>query len=135
MSSSLRIAVALVLSLVLCTAATAADTVSAKVIAVKKYEQGRVVHWEKYVPIYDGYPVYDIALQTGGKTYVVRYESMTGYYPNTWNAGNTIQVKQERGRFLLLRGEEQVPANIVSDHDCIVNPTRNQSLPQLPCPE
>jgi hypothetical protein len=36
---------------------------------------------------YDGYPFYDITLALGQKKYVVRYESLTGYYPSKWKAG------------------------------------------------
>jgi hypothetical protein len=112
---------------------TTAQPTSAKVIAIKKYPNGRVVDWDRYVAIYDRYPVYDITLQVGEKNYIVRYESVSGYYPNAWNAGNTIQVKKERGRFLLSRGQEQIPAKVVSDHDCVPQPTRTQPVPQLPC--
>jgi hypothetical protein len=122
------------LLLAICSVATAQPT-SARVIAIKKYPNGRVVDWDRYVAIYDGYPVYDIELQVGEKTYIVRYESMTGYYPHAWNVGNTIEAKKDGGRFLLMRGSEEIRARIVSDHDCIVNPTRNQAFPQLPCPD
>jgi hypothetical protein len=135
MNSIGKAALALVLSVGFCSVAVAEDTVPAKVISIKKYLNGRVVDWDRYVAIYDRYPVYDMTLGVGEKTYVVRYESMTGYYPSAWNVGSTIQVKKEGGRFVLSRGEERIPAKIVSDHDCVPQPTRTQSAPQLPCPD
>jgi hypothetical protein len=107
---------------------------TAKVVDIKKYSRGRITYWDKYVPIYDGYPVYDITLNVDNKSYIVRYESVTGYYPAAWAVGNSLQVKKQRGRFLLKKGEEEVPARIVSKDDCLPFPSRYESLPQLPCP-
>jgi hypothetical protein len=106
---------------------------TAKVVDIRKYPQGRITYWDKYVPIYDGYPVYDITLNVDNKPYIVRYESGTGYYPAAWAVGNNIQVKKQRGQFLLKKGEEEIPARIVGKEDCIPQPSRNFSLPQLPC--
>jgi hypothetical protein len=36
---------------------------------------------------------YDITLTLDRKKYVVRYESMTGYYLSSWKAGREIQVR------------------------------------------
>ena len=69
------------------------DVKTAKVLAVKAYDRGRIAFWEGRVPIYDGYPFYDITLALDQKKYVVRYESMTGYYPSNWKAGREIQVR------------------------------------------
>lgn len=109
---------------------------TAKVVSIKKHAQGRVVSWSGHSPIFDGYPFYDVTLEWNGKKYVVRYESMTGYYPNAWSAGQEIQVKRERGQFLLYKGEEAVPARVVNPQDCVSTsgPPPGISLtPQVPC--
>lgn len=122
--------------LLLCTVFAFTETPqesTAKVVDIKKYPQGRITYWDRYVPIYDGYPVYDITLKVDDKSYIVRYESGTGYYPAAWAVGNDLQVKKKSGQFLLKNREQDVPARIVSKDDCIPQPSRNFSLPQLPC--
>jgi len=109
---------------------------TAKVVSVKKHAQGRIAHWEGRTPVYDGNPVYDITLQWNNKKYVVRYESLTGYYPKAWDAGNEIRLKHERGRFILYRGDEPVPAREISPYDCVqaYSPEGPASVtPQVPC--
>jgi hypothetical protein len=109
---------------------------TAKVVTVKKHAQGRIAHWEGRTPVYDGNPVYDITLQWNNKKYVVRYESLTGYYPKAWDAGNEIRLKHERGRFILYRGDEPVPAREISPYDCVqaYSPEGPASVtPQVPC--
>ena len=109
---------------------------SAKILSIQKHPQGRINHWEGRVPIFDGQPVYDITLLWNHRKYVVRYESLTGYYPKAWEPGKEIQVKRERGRFLLYRGDEAVPAREVGSHDCVPSsspPTPAPATPQVPC--
>jgi hypothetical protein len=57
------------------------DLQMAKIMAVTNYGHGRIAFWEGRVPLFDEYPFYDITLKIGSRTYIVRYESMTGYYP------------------------------------------------------
>src|SRR6266436_2305190 len=98
------------------------DVKTAQVVAVKAYERGRIAYWEGRVPIYDGYTFYDITLALGQKKYVVRYESLTGYYPSSWKAGREIQVRLDgKGKMYLLNGEEEVLALIYNGHlqDCV----------------
>jgi predicted amidohydrolase len=45
--------------------------------------------------------------------------SLTGYYPDAWQVGKTVQVQQKRGEFLLYRDGETVPARRVSENDCV----------------
>jgi hypothetical protein len=118
----------------------AADDVNtAKVLAVKAYDRGRIAFWEGRVPIYDGYPFYDITLALNQKQYVVRYESMTGYYPSNWKAGREIKVRLGgKGKMFLLNGEEEVLALIYNGHlqDCVPStgrPTNIGAGPQVPC--
>jgi len=109
---------------------------AAKVVAITKHPQGRIAHWEGRTPVFDGNPVYDITLQWNHKNYTVRYESLTGYYPKLWEVGREIQVKRERGQFLLYRGDEAVPAREISSHDCVqaLSPEGPASVtPQVPC--
>lgn len=109
---------------------------TAKVLSVKKHPQGRIAHWEGRTPVFDGNPVYDITLQWNHKNYVVRYESITGYYPRAWEVGNEIQVKHGRGQFILYRGDEEIPAREISSHDCVqgLSPEGPASVtPQVPC--
>ena len=89
-----RLAIPIISMLLVTSLVYAADDVkTAKVLAVKAYHRGRIAFWEGRVPIYDGYPFYDITLALDQKKYVVRYESMTGYFPSSWKAGNEIQVR------------------------------------------
>lgn len=131
----------LVVTLLLMIAAAFAsdDVKTAKVLAVKKYDQGRIAYFEGRVPIFDGYPFYDITIELGQKKYVVRYESLTGYYPSNWKVGSEIQVKlREKGRMYLLNGDEEVAANIFNERaqNCVPSNTRSAMVgpgPQVPC--
>lgn len=107
----------------------------ARVVSIKKYSQGRIVFWEGRTPIFDGNPLYDITLDWQGKKYAVRYESLTGYFPRAWESGKEILVKRERGRFILYRGDEAVPAREVSPHDCLPanSPVSGSTTQQIPC--
>jgi hypothetical protein len=132
----MKIICALLLTTVLTTFAVASEIIKAKVISVKTYERGRIVYWEGGTPIYDDRAVYDITIAVGEKAYIVRYYSTTSFYPRTWKAGNEINVKQERGAFVLLNGEEEVTARTVSEQDCNPNSTRPTgvvSMSRLPC--
>jgi hypothetical protein len=108
---------------------------TAKVVSIQKHAQGRVAYWEGRVPIFDGNPVYDITLRWNNKMYLVRYESLTGYYPRAWDVGREISVKHERGQFFLYRGEEAVPAREISSSDCVLanHPASALVTPQVPC--
>jgi hypothetical protein len=106
----------------------------ARVVSIKEHPQGRIVHWEGRVPIFDGHPAYDITLSWKGKKYVVRYESLSGYFPKAWEIGKDIQVKRERGCFILYRGDEAVPAREVDPDDCVpASSPAAGSMPQIPC--
>src|SRR5262245_17914011 len=124
----MKIIGALLLTTVLTSFAAASEIIKAKVIDIKKYERGRISYWESHTPIYDENPVYDITIAVGTKTYIVRYNSLTGFYPRAWKVGNEINVKQERGAFVLLNGEEEVTARTVSEQDCIPTSARNIGL-------
>ena len=135
-----RLTLAIVTALLVTSIAYAADDVkTAKVLAVKAYDRGRIAFWEGRVPVYDGYPFYDITLALGQKKYVVRYESMTGYYPSSWKAGREIQVRLDgKGKMYLLHGEAEVLALIYNGHlqDCVPTagrPTTMGAGPQVPC--
>jgi hypothetical protein len=126
----------LLLTTMLATYALASDLTTAQVLSIKKYERGRISYWEGGIPIYDDYPVYDISIKVAEKTYIVRYESTTGYYPRIWSVGNEIKVKQERGQFGLMNREEEVKARIVSEYECNPHsrrPTGWSSTWSLPC--
>jgi hypothetical protein len=135
------------------------NTTTAKILSVKAYEQGRIAFWEGRSPVYDGYPFYDITLtldqneqqqnhqkkdpnnnpNNDQKKYVVRYESMTGYFPAAWQAGREIRVRLAgKGKMFLLNGEEEVMAQIYNGHlqDCVPSsgrPTVTGPGPQVPC--
>ena len=135
-----RFAIPIVSLLFLTSLVYAADDLkTAKVLTVKAYDRGRIAFWEGRVPIYDGYPFYDITLAVGQKRYVVRYESMTGYYPSSWKAGRDIQVRLGgKGKIVLFNGEEEVLASIYNGHlqDCVPStgrPTSTGAGPQVPC--
>jgi hypothetical protein len=139
-----RLVIPIVAMLLIASLAYAADDVkTAKVVSVKAYDRGRIAFWEGRVPIYDGYPFYDITLalvqKNDRKKYVVRYESMTGYYPSMWKAGREIQVRLgSKGKMFLLNGEEEVLALIYNGHlqDCVPSsgrPTNIGAGPQVPC--
>jgi hypothetical protein len=105
-------------------------------MAVKAYNSGRIAFWEHNVPIYDNYPLYDITIRVDGKDHLVRYESLTGYYPAAWKVGKEIEVKPERGQFILMNGDEAVPARTVNASDCVPSngpPTVFTVGPQVPC--
>jgi hypothetical protein len=115
------------------------DVQTAKVLAVKAHESGRIAYWEGRVAIYDGYPFYDIRLSLGQKEYVVRYESLTGFYPSSWKVGSEIQVRMRgKGKMYLINGAEEVLAGIYNAHaqDC-VPPTSESAVrgagPQASC--
>ena len=135
-----RFAISIAAVLLLTSLLQAADDVrTAKVLAVKAYDRGRIAFWEGRVPIYDGYPFYDITLTLDQKKYVVRYESMTGYYPSSWKASREIKVRLGgKGKMFLLNGEEEVLALIYNGHlqDCVPSsgrPTNIGAGPQVPC--
>jgi len=115
----MKAASVLPLTLSLTVLSFASELKTAKIVSVKNYEQGRIAYWEGNIPIYDGFPVYDITMEVDKKLYIVRYESFTGFYPRAWRAGNEIQVKKERGQFILKDGEEEVTARTVSEYDCV----------------
>ena len=112
---------------------------TAKILAVKTYDHGRIAFWEGNVPVYDNYPFYDITLQVGQKKYVTRYETTTGYYPSSWKADKEIQVRLEgRGKMSLVNGTEEVPVVIVTNYlnDCVPSNTplgRIHSGSEVPC--
>jgi hypothetical protein len=135
-----RLATTTISMLLMTSLVCAADDVkTAKVLAVKAHDRGRIAFWEGRVPIYDGYPFYDITLTLDQKKYVVRYESMTGYYPSNWQAGREIQVRLEgKGKMFLLNGEAEVLALMYNGHlqDCVPStgrPTNIGAGPQVPC--
>ena len=135
-----RLTILIISMLIVTSLIHAADDVkTAKVLAVKAYDRGRIAFWEGRVPIYDGYPFYDITLALDQKKYVVRYESMTGYYPSNWKAGREIQVRLGgKGKMFLLNGEEEVLALIYNGHlqDCVPSTGRPANIgagPQVPC--
>jgi hypothetical protein len=107
---------------------------TAKVVAVTKYDRGRIVNWTGRTPIYDDRPLYDITIKVADKPYIVRYEPGKDYYPDVWKVGQDIQIKKQRGRFLLMNGDRAVPANIVSKNNCVPNPGYGMAVPVLPCP-
>ena len=115
------------------------DLQTAKVLAVKEYDRGRIAFWEGRTPIYDDYPFYDITLSLEQKEYVVRYESMTGYYPSRWKVGSEIKVRlQGKGKMYLLNGAEEVPVGIFNTRaqNCVspIGPPVLQTPgPQVPC--
>jgi hypothetical protein len=129
----MKLVCAIVFALVV-TASPEEPVMSAKVVAVKKYDHGHILYWEGLVPIYDRRPVYDLTIAVDGKEYIVRYESNSGYYPEAWKQGNDIQVKRLNGRFKLINGDKEVSAQIVTKDSCVPNPTRNMGVPILPCP-
>ena len=83
------------------------ETSAGKIVAIKKHPDGRIVSWHGRVPVFDGYPFYDITLQWKQKKYTVRFESRTGYYPEEWSKGKVVQVHRERGAFEYSREKKQ----------------------------
>jgi len=109
---------------------------TAKILAIKKHPEGRIVSWSNRSPIFDGYPFYDLTLAWNGRKYVVRYESMTSYFPRTWQLGHDIAVNHERGLFTLYNGQEAIPAREVNPRDCVeasAPPAGFSPMPQVPC--
>src|SRR5882672_6884898 len=93
------------------------DLQTAKVLAVKAHESGRIAYWEGRVAIYDGYPFYDITLLLGPKKYVVRYESLTGFYPSSWKVGREIQIRMRgKGKIYLMNGAEEARTRLRAAH-------------------
>src|SRR3954451_16761172 len=88
---------------------------SGAVESVFAHPEGRVFDIvSKVIPVYDDYPFYDISIRTQDRAYVVRYESMGGYYPSAWQSGKQIKFRREKGQLLLLRYDgEFVPARIL----------------------
>jgi hypothetical protein len=87
-----------------------------KILSVQAHEEGRPFDWigRSAIPIYDHYPFYDLTVALNWKTYVVRYESQTGYFPAAWKPGSVLQVRLGRGRLYLVRYDgEEVPASII----------------------
>jgi hypothetical protein len=110
------------------------DAPTAKVVAVKKHAEGRIISWQGRIPIFDNYPFYDVTLQWKSKKYFVRYESQGGYYPEAWGVGKHVKVKRERGRFILYNGDEAISAREVNVHDCVYTSIPTPSVtPQVPC--
>jgi hypothetical protein len=135
-----RISISIVTFLLFATVFVVAEDVkTATIESVKAYKQGRIAYWEGRVPIYDGYPFYDITLAVAQKKYIVRYESLTGYYPSSWKVGHEIKVRMHKGgRFYLLNGEEEVQAEIVNARalNCVPlssPPATLNAGPQVPC--
>jgi hypothetical protein len=131
---NMRFLAAIVILVATAFAATPNDLQKAKVVDVKKYDRGRIVDWYSRTPIYEDRPIYDITLELGGKQYVVRYIPGRNYYPDAWNPGQEIQVKQEKHRFFLMNGDHAVAANKVSKNECVPNPGYGTAVPVLPCP-
>ncbi len=134
-----RTCVPILFLLLLTSLVSAEDLQTAKVLAVKAYEHGRIAYWEGRVAIYDGYLFYDLTLAFGQKKYLVRYESLTGYFPSSWKVGNEIKIRVPgKGRFYLVNGSEEVPVEIVRGHaaECVPPsgpPITLTAGPQPPC--
>ena len=107
-----------------------------KILAIKPYDQGRIAFWEGRVPVYDGYAFYDLTVAVAQKKYVVRYESLTGFMPSSWDVGREVKVRVSRGRLYLANGPEEVPMSMVSGiaSECVIPAGTPQRLgPQVPC--
>jgi hypothetical protein len=49
------------------------------------------------------------------KTFVVRYEAQTDYFPSAWKAGTSLTVRLAHGRMYLLRYDGvEVPVSILT---------------------
>src|SRR5258708_12328456 len=59
---------------------------TATIVAVQKHSEGRPFDWVKAglnpIPIYDNYPFYDITIRPDNKTFVLRYQAHTHYFPS-----------------------------------------------------
>jgi hypothetical protein len=98
--------------------AAAGEYETGRVLAVQEHEEGRAFDWVRgglaLIPLYDHYPFYDITIQLSDKTYVVRYETQTGYYPAAWKPDSAIQVRRAHGRLYLLRYDgDEVAVSVV----------------------
>ena len=114
------------LSLILLTSSQASRSEShtnglqtATIMAIQKHPEGRAVDWVKAglnpIPLYDNYPYYDMTIRVEKKTFVVRYESQTDYFPSAWKAGSSLIVRLARGRMYLLRYDGiEVPVSILT---------------------
>jgi len=92
------------------------DLKTGTVESVVKHADGRVIDmiWP-LTPIYDNYPYYDITIKAPDHTYMVRYESMGGYYPSGWNPGKEVKFLKGKGTLELLRYDgELVSARILN---------------------
>ena len=103
---------------------------TATIVAVQKHSEGRVFDWVRAglnpIPLYDNYPFYDMTIQVEKKTFVVRYEAQTDYFPSAWKPGSTITVRVVKGRMYLLRYDGgEVPVSIL---------TRSSSHRPASCP-
>ena len=92
---------------------------AAMIVSVQKHSEGRVFDWVKAglnpIPLYDNYPYYDITIEVEKKTFVVRYEAQTDYFPSAWKAGSPVTVRLAQGRMYLLRYDDvEVPVAILT---------------------
>jgi hypothetical protein len=92
---------------------------TAVIVSVQKHSEGRVFDWVRAglnpIPLYDNYPFYDVTIEVEKKTFVVRYEAQTDYFPSAWKPGNTIKVRVAKGRMYLLRYDGgEVPVSILT---------------------
>ena len=95
------------------------DWQSGTIQAIEDHANGRIVFWENKgtLPIYDGYPYYDIAIQLGNTEYVVRYEGLGDYFPSAWQVGKSVKVRLADHRMYLVEyGASQVPARILQKY-------------------
>ena len=118
---------------------SAEETQSAKLLSVKAYDHGRIAFWEGRVPVYDGYPFFDLTLAVGQKKYVVRHESLTGYFPSRWKVGSEVKIRVPgKGRVYLSNGDQEVLTEIVrgAAAECVPPsspPITISAGPQVPC--
>src|SRR5215471_1838921 len=77
----------------------------AKILEVISHPEGRMYNYvgDNPAPVYDRYPYYDLKMQLGGDCYVARYEAQTGYYPENWKSGGTVQTRMGSGVIYLVR--------------------------------
>jgi hypothetical protein len=76
--------------------------------AIDEHANGRIVYWENKgkVPIYDGYPFYDLTIRRSNTDYVVRYEGLGDYFPTAWQVGSPIKIKIKGSRMYLLEYDD-----------------------------
>jgi hypothetical protein len=92
---------------------------TATIVAVQKHSEGRPFDWVKAglnpIPLYDNYPFYDMTIRVEQKTFVVRYEAQTDYFPSAWKAGGSLTIRLAQGRMYLLRYDGvEVPVSILT---------------------